>query len=145
MGISSLSTRKQFGRIALVPSKFFLALHSFCCRLSVILLSYDSRSTIIPVQLDRRKKIWSSLSVCLLSYNSRSTLIRLDGRKKIGRELPARPNFFLRSSRIRADLISYEGIPTDKREQYDWRAEKNLDGRIWMKKSYLISNFAFRF
>ena len=38
------------------------------------------------------------------------------------------PNFFLRSSRIRVDLISYESIPIDKREQYDWRAEKNLGG-----------------
>ena len=40
----------------------------------------------------------------------------------------SRPNFFLQSSRIRIDLISYESIPTDKREQYDRRAEKNLDG-----------------
>ena len=39
-----------------------------------------------------------------------------------------RPIFFLRSSRIRVNLLSYESIPTDKREQYDWRAEKNLDG-----------------
>ena len=38
------------------------------------------------------------------------------------------PNFFLRSSRIRVYLLSYESIPTDKREQYDWRADKNLDG-----------------
>ena len=29
------------------PSKFFLALQSFCCRLSVFLLSYDSRSNLI--------------------------------------------------------------------------------------------------
>ena len=37
------------------PSKFFLALQSFCCRLSVVLLSYDSRSTLI--RLDRTKKL----------------------------------------------------------------------------------------
>ena len=36
--------------------------------------------------------------------------------------------FFLRSSRIRVVLQLYESIPTDKRERYDWRAEKNLDG-----------------
>ena len=36
---------------------------------------------------------------------------------------------FLRSSRIRVDLLSYESKPTDKREQYDWRAEKNFDGK----------------
>ena len=29
------------------PPKFFLALQSFCCRLSVVLLSYYSRSTLI--------------------------------------------------------------------------------------------------
>ena len=38
-----------------IPSKFFLALQSFCCRLSVVLLSFDIRSTLI--QLDRTKKI----------------------------------------------------------------------------------------
>ena len=42
--------------------------------------------------------------------------------------IATRPNFILRSSRIRVDLLSYESIPTDKRWQYDWRAEKNLDG-----------------
>ena len=39
-----------------------------------------------------------------------------------------RPNFFLRSSHIRVDLQAYESKPTDNREKYDWRAEKNLDG-----------------
>ena len=37
------------------PSKFFLALQSFCCRLSIVLLSYDIKSTLM--RLDRRKKI----------------------------------------------------------------------------------------
>ena len=32
------------------PSKFFLALQSFCCRLSINLLSYDSRSTLIRLE-----------------------------------------------------------------------------------------------
>ena len=35
--------------------------------------------------------------------------------------------FFLRSSRIEVDLLSYESKPTDKPEQYDWMAEKILD------------------
>ena len=39
-----------------------------------------------------------------------------------------RPNFFLQSCHIRVDLQSYESKPTDKWEQYDWRADKNLDG-----------------
>ena len=36
------------------PSKFFSALQSYCPRISVALLSYDSRSTIL--RLDRRNK-----------------------------------------------------------------------------------------
>ena len=37
-------------------------------------------------------------------------------------------NFFVRSSRIRVDLLSYDSKPTDKREQNYWKAKKNLDG-----------------
>ena len=33
-------------------------------------------------------------------------------------------NFFNRSNRIRVDLLSYESKRTEKREIYDWRAEK---------------------
>ena len=40
----------------------------------------------------------------------------------------SRPIFFVRSSRIRVDLLSYESKLTDKRQQNDWRAKKNLDG-----------------
>ena len=40
----------------------------------------------------------------------------------------SRPDFFLRSSRIVVDLLSYGSKTTDKREQYDWRTEKNSDG-----------------
>ena len=41
---------------------------------------------------------------------------------------PTRPIFFLWSSRNRVDLLSYESKPTDKWGQYDWSAEKNLNG-----------------
>ena len=41
-----------------------------------------------------------------------------------------RPNFYLQSSRIRVDLLSYESKTTDKRQQNDCRAKKNLDGSI---------------
>ena len=34
----------------------------------------------------------------------------------------------LRSSRIGDDLLSYESKSTDKREQINWRAEKNWTG-----------------
>ena len=40
-----------------------------------------------------------------------------------------RPNFFVRSRRIRVNLLSYENKSTDKRQQNDWRAKKNLDGQ----------------
>ena len=42
--------------------------------------------------------------------------------------VPPLPNFFLRPSRIRVDQASYESKTIDKRGQYDWRVEKNLDG-----------------
>ena len=45
-----------------------------------------------------------------------------------GEDSETRP-FFFQSSRIRVDLLSYEGKPTDEREQCDWKAEKNLDGK----------------
>ena len=38
------------------------------------------------------------------------------------------PDFFLRSSHYRVDLLSHVSKTTDKRGQYEWRAEKNLDG-----------------
>ena len=40
----------------------------------------------------------------------------------------SRSNFFLRSSQNRVDLLSYESKPRNKREKYDRRAGKNLDG-----------------
>ena len=38
--------------------------------------------------------------------------------------------FFLRSGRNRVDLLSHESETTDKREQYDCRADKKLDGSL---------------
>ena len=37
-------------------------------------------------------------------------------------------NFFLRSRHNRVELLSYKSKMTDRREQYDWMDEKNLDG-----------------
>ena len=47
--------------------------------------------------------------------------------RRVEEERESRPIFFLQFSRIRVDLLSHESKTTDKREQYDWRAEKNLD------------------
>ena len=41
---------------------------------------------------------------------------------------PSRPNFILRFSRIMVFLLSYSIKTTDKREQYNWIAENNLNG-----------------
>ena len=35
---------------------------------------------------------------------------------------------FVGSRCIRVDLLSYKSKPTDKQEQYNWRAEKNWTG-----------------
>ena len=40
-----------------------------------------------------------------------------------------RPNSFLRPCHSRVDLLLYESKLTDKWEQYDWIAKKNLDGQ----------------
>ena len=40
----------------------------------------------------------------------------------------SRPDFLRRSSCISVDLLSYDSKPTEKREQWDWRAEKNWTG-----------------
>ena len=37
-------------------------------------------------------------------------------------------NFFLRFSRIRVDLLSYDTKPTDTQDQYDWMSKKNWAG-----------------
>ena len=37
------------------------------------------------------------------------------------------PNFFLRSSRNKVDLLSFENKTTDKREQYDWMGGKKIE------------------
>ena len=47
-------------------------------------------------------------------------------------EARTRPIFFLRSSRSRVDLLSYDSKSTDRREQYDWMDEKK-NGRARKK------------
>ena len=38
-------------------------------------------------------------------------------------------HFFVRCCRIRVDLLTYESKTTDKQQQNEWRAKKNLDGQ----------------
>ena len=104
------------------PSNLSSALQSYCSHLSVSLLSYESRST--P---EARKKNWTgSYTSSYIPDNTKwSNCKPAISTEDVSRNI--RPIFFLRSSRIRFDLLSYESKPTDKREQYDWRAEKSLD------------------
>ena len=70
----AITPKKEINRLTMLaqrekegyPSKFFLALQSFCCPLSVVLLSYDSKSTLI--RLDCRKKIGREESLYPVSY-----------------------------------------------------------------------------
>ena len=58
--------------------------------------------------------------------------IWLEGWKKFGRARRSHPDFFLQSSRIRVDLLSYNSKRTNIREWYDRVAGKNLDGFIFI-------------
>ena len=49
-------------------------------------------------------------------------------------------HFLLRSNRIRVNLLSHERKSTNKQEQYDWRAEKNLDGIGFIQLQNLARN-----
>ena len=78
------------GQTTPCPSKFFSGLQSFCCRLFVVLLSYDSRSTLI--RRDCTKKIGRVLKMTSFIFSralkpSRSlqtgSAYRLDRRKKM--------------------------------------------------------------
>ena len=115
------------------PSKFFLALQSYCPRLSVVLLSYDSRSTLI--RQDRTEKFGrvfthkeQAANFLSIQAERLPILIYPTNGMCTNSRSSTRPYFFLRSSHIRVDLLSYESKPTNKRKQYDWMAEKKLDG-----------------
>ena len=91
----------------------------------------------LPIHIFSSLELYCSrLSVVLISYDSRSTLLWLDGLEKFGRVkfemmVPKQimssfllNNFFQRSRRIRVNPLSYESQTTDKQVQYHWRAEK---------------------
>ena len=56
-----------------------------------------------------------------------STLRHPLGIRLARHECTTRPDFFMLPSCIRVDLLSYKSKPTDKREQYNWKAEEKLD------------------
>ena len=61
-------------------------------------------------------------------YPPYKKMVLFEGKTVGHSDFDTRPDFYLLSSRNRADLLSYESKPTDKREQYDFKGEKNLDG-----------------
>ena len=95
---------------------------------------------------------WSSFGVDLISFKSKRTDKREQynwrAEKKFGRDIViesfmadvdgSRPSFFLWSSWTRVDLLSYESKPTDKWEQCDWRAEKNLDRVVSFARFFFL-------
>ena len=120
------------------PSNFFSGIQSYCSRVSVGLLSYDSRLTLI--RMDQRWKFWPLFSI----YSSLFTSFCHHGNylnyyhfcfiAKVVLWSPSgllySTKFFLRSGCTRVDLLSYDRKPTDKRDQYDWMTEKKLDGYL---------------
>ena len=124
------------------PSKFLSAFQLYCSRLSVGFPSYDSRSTLF--RLDCRKN-WTGVenmkNFRLFRNQFQAHQIGLGLHKSCEKfksfENPIwvhyLTNFFLQSSCIRVDLLLSESKSTDKRGQYDWRTEKNLDRRLTQK------------
>ena len=111
-------TRIESTPRAFIQSNFFSALQSYCSRFSVSLLLYDSRSTLL--QLDHWKKIGQEIVI----HNIAISCIYLSTLRLI--IYPSK--FFLQSGRNRVNLVLYESKQTDKRKQYDWKAEKTLEG-----------------
>ena len=71
MIVPTATTRKKIYVVS-HPSKFFSVLQSYCFRLSVVFLSYDSRSTLI--RLDRRKEFGRATQHSSYVYDSWSPL-----------------------------------------------------------------------
>ena len=69
--------------------------------------------------------VWN---IVITWYKHWSSIMLINTYTSVITNCNSRPEFFLQSSRIRVDRLSYESKTTDKREQYDWRADKNLDG-----------------
>ena len=106
------------------PSKIFSSLQLFCSRFSVGLLSYNSRTTLI--RLDCRNFFGRVLSLFLLFEQKRffwqEARYLQNGRRSINYAVHS-SEFFSALKCIRVNLPSYESKMSNKREQYDWRAE----------------------
>ena len=121
----------------------FSAIKSYCSHISVVLLSYDSRSTLI------RRDSWESIVGYLNTLPKRAYFTtyfeRTDKYIAVGFQLVygflvTHSNFSQPSCYIRVDLLSYESKTIYKWEQYDWRAEKKIrrewDGMAWVGREW---------
>ena len=135
---SAFRESAKYFRSSFIPSKFFSAFQSYCPRSSVVLLSHDSRSTL--VWLDGRKKNWSSKDAqTRICKSTPTTLSVLSIQTGVWHHPPQRvpfganvhvctcPDFFLQSSGNWFDMLSYGSKTTDKREQYRWSAVKKIE------------------
>ena len=93
-------------------------------------LKRKSRSTSNQLIYDNKsQKNWSGMNAAIdllwqdddasfLSWSSNLSLLSIDrSLTSFGVKRPTHPDFFLRSSRIRVNLLSYESKPADIREQ----------------------------
>ena len=114
-----------------------------------------ARSKMSPDLLDRRYEASCELKLTF-DCHSYYRVFMIYWFKTIwfGREVAivSRSDFPLRSLCNRVNLLSYESKHTDKREQYNWRAEKKNDGllnicppkwplppeMIWLTYKYLL-------
>ena len=109
------------------PSKFFLALQSYCCCLSVVLLSCDSRSTLI--RRDRTKKFGRERRrkryFIALSKGSCRCSVRIPDRTSIEEPL-GKPGFVWFRRRPAGYTCMYECTKKQKRDtkkKYSFRSQ----------------------
>ena len=109
----------------LIAACSLLASNKFLFIKKLLLCDYDE-STFLNDFIDQK------INLLEAQYNEFKPVIDIQKnnsfRKQKRENGSSGPNVFLRFSRNRVDLLSYESKTTDKREQYDWRAVKIWTG-----------------
>ena len=104
------------------PSKFFSAIQSFCSRLSVVLVSYDSGSTLL--QLDRRIKFGRVVYNCNKAIENNTVWMSISHVDVVG-------NYKARNCTSSTVLLVFQSFccrTIADQLQYDWMTNKSLDG-----------------
>ena len=131
-------------------SRFAVVYQSVCCRTITDRLQYDCIRGKNLVEhwnvFQIFNQTWTSLAsikcvyITDLSLISTHTPFALNWRRYL--RWATRSDFFLRSIRIRVDLLSYDSKTTDKQEQCDRMVEKNWTGGAIPLSSFSIIRFA---